>query len=62
MPITSAEAAEIAARHGLSLGDAAALQRLADTTDEADDLAGQFANVDPLRQFTRKLFDNTPAS
>jgi hypothetical protein len=43
MPLDSKTAAEVARRHGLSLGDAAALQRLADTADEADDLAAQFS-------------------
>jgi hypothetical protein len=36
-------AAAVARRHGLTLGDAAALARLADTEDEADQLAAQFA-------------------
>jgi hypothetical protein len=43
MPLDSKTAAEVARRHGLTLGDAAALQRLADTADEADDLAAQFS-------------------
>ena len=36
-------AATVARRHGLTLGDAAALSRLADTEDDADELAAQFA-------------------
>jgi hypothetical protein len=36
-------AATVARRHGLTLGDAAALSRLADNEDEANELAGQFA-------------------
>lgn len=41
-------AATVARRHGLTLGDAAALSRLADTEDDADELAAQFsAQADP---------------
>lgn len=50
MPLSSQEAAEVAARRGLSLSDAAALRQLADSTEEADSLAQQFAaddDVDP---------------
>lgn len=42
MPLDSDTAAKVARRHGLTLGDAAALQRLADTPEEADELAAQF--------------------
>jgi hypothetical protein len=42
MSISSKEACEIAQKHGLSLSDAAALAKLADNTDEADDLAVMF--------------------
>lgn len=46
MGITAVEAARIANEHGLSLSDAVALQRLANTTEEAEHLAGQFAPED----------------
>jgi hypothetical protein len=36
-------AATVARRHRLSLGDAAALSRLADTEEDAEELAAQFA-------------------
>jgi len=42
--ITSKEAAQIAKRHGLTLSDANALSRLADSTEEADELAVMFAD------------------
>lgn len=46
MPITADEAARIAKANGLGLSDAVALQRLANTTEEAEHLAGQFAPED----------------
>jgi len=42
--ISSKEAAAVAAKHGLSLSDAAALSRLAESEDEADELAAMFVN------------------
>jgi hypothetical protein len=48
MPLDASTAAAVARRHGLTLGDAAALQRLADTADEADALAAQFADPDAV--------------
>jgi hypothetical protein len=57
MSLTPEQAAEIAARHGLGLADAASLRALADDADQADRLAGQFAgNADPTRRFVRDLF------
>lgn len=51
MTITAKEAGQIARKHGLSLSDAAALAKLADTAQEAHDLAAMFAagpvNDDP---------------
>ena len=44
--LTADQAAEIAARHGLTLGDAASLRALADDPDEADRIAARFA-VEP---------------
>lgn len=43
MPLDAKTAGKVAKAHGLTLGDAAALQRLADTEDEATELAAQFA-------------------
>jgi hypothetical protein len=45
--ITSREAAEVARAHGLTLNDAAALSRLADSTEEAGELAALFAEQTP---------------
>lgn len=56
MPITPDEAADIAARHGLSLQDAAGLLSLATDADDADRIASRFATVDPLLDVTRALF------
>lgn len=57
MPISSQDAAAVARRHGLGLGDAAALQRLADTPDEAEDLAAQFAPDPDPRDMASKVHD-----
>lgn len=46
MPLTPAEAAAIAAEHRLSLADAAGLRQLADTVEEASDIAARFARSD----------------
>lgn len=43
MPLNKKTAARIAKEHGLSLPDAQALAVMADTEDEADELAAQFA-------------------
>ncbi len=43
MGITAIEAAEIAHRHGLGLPEAASLRHLAETVEEADELAATFA-------------------
>lgn len=40
--ITTKEAAEVAKKHGLSLTDAAALVRLAESKEEADEVAALF--------------------
>jgi hypothetical protein len=45
--ITSKEAATVAKAHKLSLTDAAALARLADSPEEADELAALFADAPP---------------
>lgn len=42
--ITAREAAEVAARHKLTLSDAAALSRLADSPEEAEELASIFVD------------------
>lgn len=44
--ITSRKAAEVAKEHGLGLPDAAALAKLADTDEEAQELAVMFARED----------------
>ena len=46
MTITHAEAVEIARRHGLGLTDAAALARLAETLEEAEQVADLLAPPD----------------
>lgn len=43
MPITGIEAAEVAKRHGLGMAEAASLRVLADSAEEADELAQSFA-------------------
>lgn len=43
MPLDTTTAAEVAREHGLTLSDAQALAVLADTRDEATDLAARFA-------------------
>jgi ribose 5-phosphate isomerase len=53
--ITSKEAAEVAHKHGLSLTDASALSRLADSVDEADELAGLFADKDDPKDLAAKV-------
>jgi hypothetical protein len=45
--ITSKQAAEVARRHGLTLSDAAALARLADSPEEADELGALFGEEVP---------------
>lgn len=47
MTITSKEAAEVARKHDLTLTDASALARLADTVEEADDIAELFTKREP---------------
>ena len=55
--LTADEAADIAARHGLSLQDAAGLLNLADDADDAERIADRFAAAgDPLRTVARDLF------
>lgn len=67
MPITPAEAADVAKRHGLSLQDAAGLLSLADDLADAEAIASRFAGPDvaeATRQWTRALFgrgDATPS-
>lgn len=69
MPITPAQAAEVARRHGLSLLDASGLLNLADTAEEADAIAATFAQPDndnAARAYARELFasgtgDDLPA-
>jgi hypothetical protein len=41
--LTADDAADIAARHGLKIGDAAALRTLADDPDTAERIAAKFA-------------------
>ena len=43
--LTAAQAADIAARHRLTLSDALALRGLTDDPDEADQLAAKFADA-----------------
>lgn len=50
MSIDSKEAAQIAKKHGLSLTDAAALARLAETPEEAEELAALFTGKQEERQ------------
>lgn len=45
LPLTATEAAEIAARHGLGLQDAAGLLSLADNATDAERIAARFAAV-----------------
>jgi hypothetical protein len=60
--LTADEAADAAARHGLSIADAASLRQLADTPDEADALAARFADgADPVRAWSRALFRDAEA-
>jgi hypothetical protein len=55
--LTADQAADIAARHGLSLQDAAGLLNLADDADDAEHIASRFAAAgDPLRTVARDLF------
>ncbi len=59
MPITADQAATIARRHGLSLMDAAGLLTLADSADQADEIAAKFAGTDDDtvgREWARALF------
>lgn len=57
MALTPQEAATIASRHGLSLQDAAGLLTLADTPEEAERIAADFADEDAQsRAFVRNLF------
>ena len=51
--ISAREAAEIARKRGLSLTDAAALSRLADSPEEADELAKEFAEPPRPSQLSR---------
>jgi hypothetical protein len=62
MPIDADTAATVAARHGLSLADAAGLLNLADTPDDADRIAARFANGNEAasRDVVRQLFTDTP--
>ena len=54
--ITSREAAEAAKKYGLSLTDAAAIARLADTPEEADSLAAMFApEANPNQQINDRI-------
>ncbi len=47
MPLTAEEALTIAKRHGLTMTDAVALQRLAGSVEEAEAFARSFAPVPP---------------
>jgi hypothetical protein len=51
--ITSKEAAAAAKKYGLSLSDAAALARLADDVDDADQIAGMFVTPTKPPQLAR---------
>lgn len=57
--ISNTDATDIARRHGLSLSDAAALARLADSRDEAEQIAERFkaAPADP-EPLSREAADN----
>jgi hypothetical protein len=54
--ISPDEAADIAARHGLSLQDAAGLLSLADDAADAERIAARFAAADPERAVVQALF------
>lgn len=57
MGITATEAAEIARRHGLSLQDAAGLASLANSTEEAEQLAARFSTPESeMNRFVKGLF------
>jgi hypothetical protein len=58
--ITSTEAAAVAKKHGLTLSDAAALARLADSPEEANELGAMFTPEDK-RQWTRADWDKATA-
>lgn len=58
MSIDASTAAEIARKNGLTLHDAAALQSLASTEQEADRIAARFRSPETeMRQFVQNLFD-----
>ena len=59
MPLDAKTAAKVAQAHGLGLGDAAALARLADTEDDAAELAAQFA-VKPALPDPEELAKHSP--
>lgn len=54
--LTPTQAADIARRSGLSLADAVALRMLADTTDEAVDLAAKFGAEGTSAGLVARLF------
>ena len=59
MPLISAQdAAKIAREHGLTLSDASAISRMAETIEEGTALAEMFAS--PTREDPRKLADDVP--
>lgn len=61
MSITAKEAAEVAKAHGLTLSDASALSRLAESPAEADLLASMFsgkpATIEPTRDGLQDLIE-----
>ncbi len=60
--LSPAEAAAVARRHNLSLMDAAGLLTLADDVEEAESIAGSFAEPSSeaaARAFAARLFDPT---
>jgi hypothetical protein len=59
MSIDKEVAIDVAKRHGLSLGDAAGIARLADTPEEADRIARHYAA--PRRMSREDLASMTPA-
>jgi hypothetical protein len=62
MPLTPEQAAEVAARHGLGIADAASLRSLADDEATADRIAARFAGSGDTRAWVRHLFADDEAA
>jgi hypothetical protein len=56
MGLSAEQAAQIAARHNLTLADAASLRGLTDDPDEADRLAPRFAGTGDTKAWLCHLF------